>query len=123
LYLRESSFSLENRTPELVEVALLSLFFGRWFNLSSFVNRIELAALYRIEENFCSLLNTLEEAVIFGATSSSLLIRVMAKDLFAMSTLYLFLGSLVTVLGETEDGVVILSLISNVSIQQVKVHM
>lgn len=122
MILGESSLSLENCAPQLVEVALLCLFFGRWFDFGSLIDGIELAALDRIKENFGSLLNTLEETVVLSATSSGLLVRVMAKDLLAVSSLDLFFGSLVTVLGETEDGVVILSLMSNVSLEQFKLY-
>jgi len=44
-------------------------------------------------------LDTLEEAVILGASCGSLLVRVMLQDLLSVSTLDLFLGRLVAVLG------------------------
>jgi hypothetical protein len=43
-------------------------------------------------------LDALEEAIIFGASSRGLLIRVMTKNLLTMGTLNLFLGGFVTVL-------------------------
>jgi hypothetical protein len=55
-------------------------------------------------------LDTFEEAVIFSATSSSFLVRVMAKNLLAVGTLNLLLRGLESVLGQSENSVVILAL-------------
>ena len=63
-----------------------------------FIDGIKLTALDRIKKNFGSLLNTLEEAIIFSASSRGLLIRVVAENLFAVGTLDLFLGGFVAVL-------------------------
>lgn len=75
-----------------------------------FVNGVELAALDGIEEDLGSLLNTLEEAIVFSAAGSCLLVRVMAEDLLAMCALDLLLGCLVAIFGDTKDSIVILSL-------------
>ena len=61
------------------------------------VNGIELAALDRIEEDLGGFLDTFEKAVVFGATSSGLLVRMVTEDLLAVSTLDLFFGCLVTI--------------------------
>jgi len=63
-----------------------------------FINRVKLTALDRIEKNLSSLLNALEEAIIFGASSCGLFVRVMAKNLLPVGTLDLFLGGFVAVL-------------------------
>lgn len=55
-------------------------------------------------------MNAFEERVIFGSTASGLLVRMVLEDLLAVGLLDLFIGGLVAVLGETEDGVVILVL-------------
>jgi hypothetical protein len=64
-----------------------------------FIDGIVLATLDRIEEDLGSLLDALEEVIILSATSSRLLIWVMAKDLLAMGALNLLFRSLVSVLG------------------------
>jgi hypothetical protein len=64
-----------------------------------FIDGIVLATLDRIEEDLGSLLDALEEVIILSATSSRLLIWVMAKDLLAMGALNLLFSSLVSVLG------------------------
>lgn len=75
-----------------------------------FVNGIILAALNRVKEDFGGLLNALEEGIVFSATSCCLLVWMMTEDLLAVGALDLFFGSLVSVLRETKDCVVILSL-------------
>jgi hypothetical protein len=64
-----------------------------------FIDGIVLATLDRIEEDLGSLLDALEEVIILSATSSRLLIWVMAKDLLAVGALNLLFRSLVSVLG------------------------
>lgn len=63
------------------------------------INGIVLATLDGIEKDLGSLLDALEEVVILSATSSRLLIWVMAKDLLAVGALNLLFRSLVSVLG------------------------
>lgn len=107
---RESSFSLEDIAPELVVFALLGLLLGGRLDIGVLVYGIELTTLDGVKEDFSSLLDALEERIIFGATSSCLLIRVMTEDLLAMGALDLLFGGSVSVLGETKNGVVILLL-------------
>lgn len=59
-----------------------------------------------------TLLDTLEETIILTLTArnGSLLIRVMLQNLLAVGLLDLLIGGLVAVLGETEDGIVVLVL-------------
>ena len=57
-----------------------------------------MAALGWVEEDFRSLLDALEEAVILGGASGSLLVWVVAEDLLAVGALDLLLSSLVAVL-------------------------
>lgn len=65
------------------------------------VDRVVLAALDGVKEDFGGFLDTLEEAVVLGATSGGLLIRMMAENLLAVGTLDLLFGSLVSMLGKT----------------------
>jgi hypothetical protein len=62
------------------------------------IHGIVLATLDGIEKDLSSLLDALEEVIILSATSSRLLIWVMAKDLLAVGALDLLFGSLVSVL-------------------------
>jgi len=64
----------------------------RWrLNISLFINRVELTALDRVEENLGCLLDTFEEVVVLVALSrSSLLVWMVAEDFLAMGTLDLF---------------------------------
>lgn len=74
-----------------------------------------MTTLSRVKKNLRSFLDTLEEAVVFVALAGSgLLVGMVAEDLLAVGALDLFGGSLVAVLAETEDGVVILALFSSV---------
>ena len=74
------------------------------------IDGIELPTLDRVKENLGSLLDTLEKAIVLGASSRSLLIGVMAENLLAVGTLNLLLGSLDTVFRKAKNGVVILLL-------------
>lgn len=77
-----------------------------------------------VKKDLSSFLNTLEEAVVFVALAGSgLLVGMVAEDLLAVGALDLFGGSLVAVLAETEDGVVILALFLSVDIQVSKLRM
>jgi hypothetical protein len=62
------------------------------------IHGIVLATLDGIEKDLSSLLDALEEVIILSATSSRLLIWMMAKDLLAVGALDLLFGSLVSVL-------------------------
>jgi len=73
------------------------LLLSRRLDIGVLIDRVELTALNGIKKNFCSLLNALEEAVILGASSSSLFVRVMTENLLAMGTLDLFFGSFMAV--------------------------
>ena len=75
-----------------------------------FIDGIELSALDWIKKDFGGFLDTFEKAVVLSASSSSLLIWVMSKNLLAVSALDLVFGSFVSVFRETKDGVVILLL-------------
>lgn len=84
---------------------------GGWLDVGVLIAGIVLATLSRVEKDLSSLLDTLEEAVIFVALAGSgLLVGMVAEDLLAVGALDLFGGSLVAVLAEAEDGVVILAL-------------
>lgn len=63
-------------------------------------------------ENYHTLLDALEESIILAlaAGAGSLLVRVVLEDLLAVGLLDLLIGGLVAVLGETENGVVVLVL-------------
>lgn len=74
------------------------------------INGVKLAALDRIKEDFGGFLDTFEEAIIFGATSRSFLIGMMAEDLLAMGALNLLLGSLEAIFREPKNCVMILTL-------------
>lgn len=106
----ETTLGLEDVAPELVEVALGELLLGRGLDVGLLVDRVELAALDGVEENLGGLLDALEEVIILGTAGGGLLVGVMLEDLLAVSTLDLLLGSLVAVLGDTKDLVVILGL-------------
>jgi hypothetical protein len=110
LGLGEAALGLEDGVPELVEVAGLGLLLGRGLDISALIDGVELAALGGVEENLGGLLDALEEAVILGGASGSLLIWVMAENLLAVGALDLVLSGLVTVLGKSKNGVVILLL-------------
>ena len=75
------------------------------------IDGIKLTTLDGIKKDLGSLLDTLEKAVIFGASSGGLLIGVMTENLLAVCTLNLLFGSLVAVFGKTEDCIMILALI------------
>jgi hypothetical protein len=55
-------------------------------------------------------LDAFEEVVIIGGAGSGFLVWVMLEDLFAVSTLDLVFSRFVAVLGETKNGVMILTL-------------
>jgi hypothetical protein len=106
--LGEASLGLEDLAPQLVEVALGLLGWG--LDVSLLIDGVVLAALDGVEKDLGGLLDALEELIVLGAASGSLLIGVVLEDLLAVGLLDLVLGSLVAVLGETENLVVILSL-------------
>lgn len=110
LDLGEAALGLEDGAPELVEIAGLGLLLARGLDISALIDGVELAALGGIEEDLGGLLDALEEAVILGGASGSLLIWVVTEDLLAVGALDLVLRSLVAVLGKAKNGVVILLL-------------
>lgn len=111
LLVAESCFALEDCAPFLVECGWLGHFFlGGRVNISGLVDAIELSALDRIGEDFMSLLNALEEAVVFFNASSGFLVRMVLENLSAVGFLDLLLRCFVAVLAEAQDSVVILAL-------------
>lgn len=112
LGLGEAALGLEDGAPQLVEVTGLGLLLARGLDVSALIDGVELAALGGVEENLSGLLDALEEAVILGGASGSLLIWVMAENLLAVGALDLVLRGLVAVLGKSKNGVVILLLCS-----------
>lgn len=55
-------------------------------------------------------MDAFEEGVVFGGAAGGFLVGVMFEDLFAVGFFDLFIGGFVAVLGEAEDGVVVLVL-------------
>ena len=110
LGLGEAALGLEDWGVELVEVALLNLLLGWWLDVSGWVDGVELAALDWVGQDLSGLLDALEEGVVLGGAGGGLLVWVVAEDLLAVGALDLLLRGLVAVLGESENGVVILLL-------------
>jgi hypothetical protein len=108
--LGETGLGLEDLAPLLVVVALLQLLLGGGLNVGLLVDGIELAASGGIEQDVGGLLDALEELVVLGAALGGLLVGVVLEDLLAVGLLDLVLGGLVTVLGQTENLVVVLGL-------------
>ena len=106
----KTSFSLEDFAPEFVEVALLCRLLAWRLYFGGFIYRVKLAALDRVKKNFSSLLDALEELVVFSSTGRGLLVGMMFKDLLAVGSLDLILGCAVSVPGDSKNSVVILSL-------------
>jgi hypothetical protein len=109
--LAEAGLGLEDRAPELVEVALGELLLGRGLNVGLLINGVKLTALGGVKQDLGGLLDALEEVVVIDAAGSSLLIGVVLQDLLAVGLLDLLLGGLPAVLGEAENLVVILRLV------------
>lgn len=108
--LGEASLRLEDVAPELVEVALGKLLLGRGVDIRSLVNRVELAAADRVEEDLSRLLDALEEVIVISAAGGGLLVGVVLQDLLAVGALDLVFGGLPPELGDTENLVVVLAL-------------
>jgi hypothetical protein len=106
----KTSFSLKDFAPEFVEVALLCCLLAWRLYFGSFIYRVKLAALDGVKKNFSSLLDALEELVVFGSTGRGLLVGMMFKDLLAVGSLDLILGRAVSVPRDSKNSVVILSL-------------
>ena len=107
----EAALGLEDLAPQLVEVALLGLLLGRRVDLGSLVDRVKLPPADRVGEDLVGLLDALEELVVLGLAKGGLLVGVVLEDLLAVGTLDLVISGLPTVLGYTENGVVVLTLI------------
>lgn len=120
--LGETGLGLEDLAPELVVVALLELLLGGRLDIGFLVDGVVLAALCGFKENLGGLLDTLEELIVLGTASGSLLIGVVLEDLLAVGLLDLVLGGLEAVLGETKNLVVILSLYRDDSLVLNKHH-
>lgn len=116
LDLGEAALGLEDLAPGLVVVDLgaLQLLLGRGLDICGLVDRVELAALDGVEQDLGGLLDALEEVVVVAGAAGGLLVGVVLEDLLAVGALDLVLGGLVTVLGDTQDGVVILLLFAGV---------
>lgn len=108
--LGEAGLRLEDVAPELVEVALGELLFGRRVDVRGLVDRVELAPADRVEEDLGRLLDALEEVIVISAASGGLLIGVVFQDLLAVGAFDLVLGGLPPVLGDAENLVVVLAL-------------
>lgn len=85
---------------------------GGGFYVCGFVDGVELAPFYRVQEDFGGFLDTFEERVVFGGAGGSFFVRVVTEDFFAMSTLDLLGACAIAVFREPEDGVVVLALYS-----------
>lgn len=116
LCLGEAALGLEDLAPGLVVVdfGALQLLLGRGLDLSALVDGVVLTALDGVKQNLGRLLDALEEVVIVAAAGRGLLIGVVLEDLLAVGALDLLLGGLVTVLGDTQDRVVVLLLCADV---------
>lgn len=112
LDLGEAALGLEDLAPGLVVVDLgaLQLLLGRGLDVGGLVDGVELAALDGVEQDLGGLLDALEEVVVVAGAAGGLLVGVVLEDLLAVGALDLVLGGLVTVLGDTQDGIVILLL-------------
>lgn len=112
LDLGETTLSLEDLAPGLVEVDLgaLQLLLGWGLDLGTLVDGVVLAALDGVEQNLGGLLDALEEVVVVALAGGGLLVGVVLEDLLAVGALDLLLGGLVAVLGDTQDGIVVLLL-------------
>lgn len=121
LDLGESALGLEDLAPGLVVVDLgaLKLLLGWGLNLGALIDRVVLATLDGVEQNLGGLLDALEEVVVVAAAGCCLLVGVVLEDLLAVGALDLLLCGLVAVLGETQDGVVVLLLCAGVVISMV----
>jgi hypothetical protein len=86
------------------------LLLGGGLNIGLLINGIELATLDGIKKDIGSLLDTLEELVIVDTTLGSLLIGVVLEDLLAVCLLDLVFSGPPSVLGDTENLVVVLGL-------------
>ena len=108
--LGEAGLRLEDVAPELVEVALGELLLGRGVDVRGLVDRVELPAADRVEEDLGRLLDALEEVVVISAAGGGLLVGVVLQDLLAVGALDLILGGLPPELGNAENLVVVLAL-------------
>lgn len=86
------------------------MFLGWGLNVGLLIYRVVLTTLDGVQENFGSLLDALEEAVILSTACGSLFVWVMTEDLLAMGTLDLIFGSFEAIFRETEDSIVVLTL-------------
>ena len=111
LRLAEAAFGYEDGVPEFEEVALLGLLFGGRFNVGGFVDGVELTAFDGVEEDFGGFLYAFEKGVVLGRASGCFFVWVMAKDFFAVRAFDLGFCSFEAVIGEAEDGVMVLVLV------------
>ena len=109
----KATFTFKDGVPELVEAALLGLFLRRRFDVCALVDRVELPAADWVEEDLGGFLDAFEKGVVFGVAGRCFLVRVVAEDLLSVGTLDLVFCSLVAVLGQAEDRVMVLSLDRN----------
>jgi hypothetical protein len=110
LLVRETALGDEYGSPGLVELTAGDLL-GGGIDIGVVVDGVELAAADGVQKQISGLLDTLEESVVLGLAGSGLLVGVVTQDLLTVSTLDLLGGRAPTVTLETEDSVVILTLL------------
>lgn len=111
LLVGETTLSLEDWSPSLVEAGLLDLLLGGGLNLGGLVDGVELTTAGGVQQKLGGDLDTLEEAVVLVALAGGgLLVGVVAQDLLAVGTLDLLGGCAPAVTGQTENLVVVLGL-------------
>jgi hypothetical protein len=89
---------------------LLHFFLGWGLDVGGFVDRVELPALDWVGQRLVGALDAFEEGVVFGLACCGFLVGVVLEDLLAVRFLDLLVGGSPAVLGESEYGVVILTL-------------
>ena len=70
-----------------------------------------MSAFDGVEEDFGGFLYAFEEGIVFGRAGGCFLVRMMAKDFFAVRAFDLGFCGFVAVFGEAEDGVMVLVLV------------
>jgi hypothetical protein len=88
----------------------LCLLFRRRLPIRAFVDGVVLPALDGVEQDLGGFLDAFEEGVVVDATGRSFFVGMVFENFFAVGALDLLFGGFVAVLGEAEDGVVVLVL-------------
>lgn len=60
---------------------------GGGFYVCDFVDGVELASFYGVQEDFGGFLNAFEERIVFGRARGSFFVGVVTEDFFTVSTL------------------------------------